>query len=191
MSNTLFFLRLSCFTAAAFWSGQDEQGNSFNFARGKRGNIAGSFTNFATGDVYQFGTDADGSPVVHTIPSDLFPEEADPEDGGAELDVGGGGARNLLRGAVENIFTENQHSDGRKLEVGDQIDVMVPWTKKAECANSGLSQGCTLTDQTYDAMMTMVELAVFETNQAFINSGVHTQFRLVHAYRDPSYVETR
>jgi peptidyl-Asp metalloendopeptidase len=38
-------------------------------------------------------------------------------------------------------------------------------------------------------MQALVELAVAETNTAFINSGIHTQLSLVHSFRHDTYVE--
>jgi len=72
---------------------------------------------------------------------------------------------------------------------GSVIDVMFVWTKLAECRNAKLQEGCVLTDKTKDAMMDICELAIAQTNQAFKNSAIHTQLRLVHAYRHPTYVE--
>merc|ERR1711862_669820 len=59
-------------------------------------------------------------------------------------------------------------------------DVMVVWTKRAECKNSGLSPGCTLTTQTRANMFAKINLAVDETNTAFSLSGINTELRLVH-----------
>lgn len=72
---------------------------------------------------------------------------------------------------------------------GSNLDVMVVWTKQAECAESGLSSGCTLTETTHANMKGLVDLAVYETNVAFELSGIYTEIRLVHAYRHPDYIE--
>jgi Metallo-peptidase family M12B Reprolysin-like len=95
-------------------------------------------------------------------------------------------------------FTLSQQSNaalrgsGRSLydDSGKTIDIMVVWTMDAECANSKLDKGCTLTNLTETNMRGLVQLAIAETNTAFELSGVATQLRLVHAYRDPDYVET-
>ena len=78
---------------------------------------------------------------------------------------------------------------------GDELDIMVVWTRKAECSYSNNldddGPGCTSVDQdSYEDMMALVNLAIQETNEAFIGSGVPTQLRLVHAYRHPTYVES-
>lgn len=93
------------------------------------------------------------------------------QDGGTEGLRGTGPPRNLLD------------------DEGGTIDVLVLWTKNAECRRNGLSRGCTLTEDTKDTMHAMAQLAVEETNVAFDNSGVNTQFRLVHSYRDDNYTE--
>ena len=59
----------------------------------------------------------------------------------------------------------------------------------AECKQSGLSEGCLHTATTEINMRGLIDLAVAETNTAYENSGINTQLRLVHAYRDPDYVE--
>ncbi len=67
---------------------------------------------------------------------------------------------------------------------------MVVWTKKAECAKSGLGAGCSLSAVTENNMRGLIDLAIAETNTAYDSSGVTAQLRLVHAYRDPNYVES-
>ena len=74
-------------------------------------------------------------------------------------------------------------------DLGGTIDVLVVWTKKAECRKSGLTAGCTLTATTENNIRGLIDLAVAETNTAYDLSGVTTQLRLVYAYRDPNYVE--
>ena len=67
---------------------------------------------------------------------------------------------------------------------------MVLWTKDAECKNAKAALGCTLTQQTYDSMIATIELAIVQSNNAFIDSGIpQVQFNLVHAYREESYTE--
>jgi hypothetical protein len=73
---------------------------------------------------------------------------------------------------------------------GSTIDVLVVWTKEAECGKAGLGSGCVVTPATAAIMRGLIDLAVAETNTAYTLSGVFTSLRLVHAYRDPDYVET-
>jgi hypothetical protein len=80
---------------------------------------------------------------------------------------------------------------GRMLydDSGSNIDVLVVWTSDAECGNSGFSPGCTLTATTESNMRGLIDLAVEETNTAYSLSGMLSSLRLVHAYRDTTYVE--
>lgn len=72
---------------------------------------------------------------------------------------------------------------------GTNMDIMVVWTSSAECAASGLSMGCTLDDETELMMRNLIDLAIDETNDAFLQSGVESELLLVEAYRDESYNE--
>merc|ERR1711971_332561 len=82
------------------------------------------------------------------------------------------------------------HQERRLVDDGSQLDVMVVWTKKAECRKSNLAHGCTLTKVTEQNMLDLVELSVSETNVAYELSNIYTKLHLVHAYRHPGYVET-
>lgn len=90
-----------------------------------------------------------------------------------------------------SLFNQQQKQEHRGLvdDSGSTIDVMVVWTKKAECRKSNLAAGCTNTATTENNMRGLIALAVAETNTAYSLSGVTTQLRLVHAYREPNYVE--
>lgn len=66
---------------------------------------------------------------------------------------------------------------------------MVVWTKRAECKKSGLAAECTLTSTTENNMRGLIDLAIAETNTALALSGVAMQLHLVHAYREPVYIE--
>jgi len=78
---------------------------------------------------------------------------------------------------------------GLQLDDGSVLDVMVPWTEFAECANSGLPRGCEVNENTELNMLALVDLAIAETNTAYELSGVDTVLRLVHAYRESGYTE--
>jgi hypothetical protein len=86
------------------------------------------------------------------------------------------------------------HSDTSRRQLyddlGGNVDVLVVWTKKAECNNAGLPLGCTLTEATENKMRGLIDLAVAETNTAFELSGMFASLRLVHAYRDSDYIES-
>jgi len=130
------------------------------------GFIAGSMVDPKSGMVHQFSGKDGGELRFKSTPSADFPEEADPE--GDDDDV----AKQV--DSLENNGTTAQSAE---------IDVMVLWTRDAECKNAGLQAGCTVTPDTYSAMMATVELAVVETNQGYSNSQVDARIRLVHSYR--------
>lgn len=105
--------------------------------------------------------------VITCQPTSDFPPEASPRQGQA---------RRYLRSE------ENGH---RELVETDP-DIMVVWTVNAECRNANLPRGCNVTAQTQANMMGKIQLAIFETNQAYNASGVAMQLRLVAAFRDTS-----
>ena len=72
---------------------------------------------------------------------------------------------------------------------GGNLDIVVVWTKDAECRNSGLPIGCALTTQTHTAMQNRVNLAIEETNTAYQLSGVNTELLLVNSYRHETFDE--
>lgn len=115
-----------------------------------------------------------------------FPEEEDagvplPEDGERNLAVVG----KKLRGTALDLGLERRLYN----DLGDNLDIMVVWTKEAECRQSGFGKDCILDEDTELEMRGIVDLAVSETNTAFTDSGIETQLRLVHAYRDDTYTE--
>jgi hypothetical protein len=75
---------------------------------------------------------------------------------------------------------------------GSNVDLLVVWTTAAECRASLMddASSCTLTAATRRTIMGAIQLAVSETNTAFVESGIQTQLRLVHAYREANYVES-
>ena len=136
-------------------------------------------------------------------PEDDFPNEEEP----VEVTAEDGDERSLrvvpssssnpknatssIRGSASGInlgFGDNS----RRLydDSGDTLDIMVVWTSEAECKNSRLSRFCTLDATTESNMRGLIDLAVEETNTAYSLSGIETELRLVHAYRDLDYVET-
>jgi hypothetical protein len=81
---------------------------------------------------------------------------------------------------------------GRRLydDSGATVDIMVVWTKAAECGTAGKASPCTLNAATEQTMRGLIDLSVAYTNVAFNMSGALTQLRLVHAYRDEDYIES-
>lgn len=148
------------------------------------GRLFGSVVDEETGDVCQFQADSTGQNTVVCTPTSEFPDEGEPQDEGVSTDPA---VPQYLRGIDASSF--RNHEGNRQLQTS-QMDVLVVWTSKSECRNSGLSgAGCSLTATTEANMRARIDLAMQETNTAYTSSGVNTQLNLVHAYRDPTYVE--
>jgi hypothetical protein len=179
------------------WYGEQCTGNAkdANFITSKDQNglskVFGSLR--ISTDICSIQPNANGTEGMLCTPETEFPPEQDglepPDDGDEEYE---GYVRNLHVGFDPTISeggAENIH--GRLLydDSGTNIDVMVVWTNDAECANSKLPRGCTLTAITESNMRGLIDLAVSETNTAFSQSGILSSLRLVYAYRDPTYAE--
>jgi hypothetical protein len=78
---------------------------------------------------------------------------------------------------VENVYDDK----------GGNLDVMVVWTKDAECEHAGIGAGCTPTAETTASMHALINLAIEESNTAFKLSGVDTELLLAYSYRHPTY----
>ena len=145
-------------------------------------------------DVCHVSPNADGIDEIACTPINHFPEEeesvlAPPRD---EDDfVNRDKTRNLEFAFDSNaVVSATMHRDLQD-NTTVVIDVMVVWTKEAECKVSGLNDmsTCVLTTVTENNMLGLIDLAVAETNTALQLSGMYSTLRLVHAYRDPDYVE--
>ena len=90
--------------------------------------------------------------------------------------------------------SSSQQQGGRSLydDSGSTLDVMIVWTREAECRynNLGYDETCDLTPAHEMLFKVMVEMLVEEANTAFTESGIDTQLRLVHSYRHKSYIES-
>jgi len=139
-----------------------------------------STLNETSGIVTKYGVDAEGVTYVVEMQSGEYMEELDP----VRLD----GPEEPVRKDRER---RNLDTD-RDPQSPYCIDILVVWTKRAECydATRGKNSTCTLTPTTANNIQAKVNLAVFETNVAFKNSNIGAQFRLVHSYRHPDYIET-
>ena len=182
----------------AYWYGEDSSdGSTFNYVQHSNGYITGSLVDLSNDVVMQIQVE-DGIPVVTITDSSAFPPEVDPVDGEdvdnrrslASKDSKKGGLR-INSFSSQNKMSEKEGDSRRSLydDNGGNIDVMVLWTKEAECRNNGQASNCSVSQTSYNAMMARVELAVEETNTAYDLSGVQTQLLLVHAYRHPTYVD--
>lgn len=134
------------------------------------GAIAGSIVDPDTGMVHQF-IGEEGELEFTSTPSSDFPDEAEPlEDDELEQ---------------EEALVESNNS----VSDGSVIDVMVLWTKDAECINAGRSWPCSLSSSTLRKMRAKIALAIQETNDAYTRSKIFTKLRLVHTYREMNYKE--
>jgi hypothetical protein len=151
-------------------------------------------------DVCQFRPNAFGYDEMSCKSSTLFIEEEDPIEAPPLENEYHERTRNLHFGFNPSWSndTTSAHSVRRGTkntqrtlydDSGSNIDVMVVWTKEAECKTSKLQPGCTLTATTESNMRGLIDLAVAETNTAFELSGMLSSLRLVYAYRHPTYVE--
>ena len=152
-------------------------------------------------EICQIAPNIDGEEEMNCIPNVEFMDEDlsmdVPEEGYRKRDLsrqyrfGFTPAANQAHRA-RSLRADNQNTSRRQLydDLGGNVDVLVVWTKKAECNNAGLPAGCVLTDATESKMRGLIDLAVAETNTAFELSGMFATLRLVHAYRDPDYMES-
>ena len=152
-------------------------------------------------DICQIAPSADGDEEMNCIPSVEFMDEDLSMDVPDEALLDRGLTSQYMFGFTpsrnqnhlyRSLRVDNRPNSRRQLydDLGGNVDVLVVWTKKAECNNAGLPSGCTLTDATENKMRGLIDLAVAETNTAFELSGMFSTLRLVHAYRDPVYVES-
>ena len=131
---------------------------------------------------------------VECTPLSDFPDEDEFLD-----DDDGIGDRQLVVQEVQNYISGfvpqagRLRGNNRRLydDSGATIDVLVVWTKQAECLYTKKGKGpeCGLDQTSYDSMAGLVDLLVEQANVAFASSGVQFSIRLVHKYRHSSYVE--
>ena len=160
-----------------FTFGKGEKGSTLNLLQTPNGQLFGSITDTADDTVTQIGVDADGNNYVDITPTSEFPPEAEPFD-----------TLGLMDG---NPFQERFLSKtARRVSNAEvTIDVLVVWTKNAECAHSKLAKQCQVNNNTMQSMISLIELAIFETNVAYKSSGVQIKLELVHSYRSETYDE--
>ena len=91
--------------------------------------------------------------------------------------------------SLMSIVPQNMRSRSLYDDSGGNIDIVVVWTRDAECRHFGLPTDCTPNRLTYIGMQNLVKLAVEETNTAYDLSGVDTKLLVVHGYRHPTLDE--
>jgi len=195
--------------SARSWYGENDLGASLSYLRSTEDQIFGSLVDVENDEVTQIRV-SQGSPVAITTASSDFGEELEPpnevEPKGRKLSLNTSMEASSTAGFHDNeqdTSTKSLQTDSmiqnlkdtilqqgmsRGLDdSGDVLDVMVVWTKDAECKNAGFVPGCTLTASTDSSMRALIDLAVEETNTAYEISGANTELLLVHAYRHPTY----
>ena len=177
------------------------------------GNVHGSLIDLSDDTVSQLHVDADGLPFVVVTPSSDFPKELsaipintrdkdgkdDESPSHRDLMMTRPNSSQIMDDydspSVDPISPDNKSSQNRLLQSigfddsGKNLDILVVWTKNAECKESNLQKGCAVNSRTKDNMKELVKLAVAETNHAFRTSNIDTELVLVHSYRHPTYVE--
>ena len=189
----------------AHWSGScDGDADDANFiARIDKNGKESIYGSIHVGnEICQIGPNIFGDEEILCIPKNEFKTEDDPrsippEDSPNKLRMLTSATKFGFIPANENIAINatlrgsNHHHENRQLfdNSGSNIDVLVVWTKLAECLKAGLLPGCIVTSSTESLMRGLIDLAIAETNTAYALSGIFTSLRLVHAYRDPDYIE--
>ena len=191
-----------------YWYGEDIDGSTFNYVQDADGNMMGSLVDVTNSTVMQFQIE-DGVPTVIIRDSSNIPPYLEPPEEYEAVEHD----RSLFttstmndRKAEDNFvanepvsklpeqtnlfsFDNDKQQESRSLydDEGGNLDIMVLWTKDAECRNAGLSIGCTLTETTTALMQSRINLAIQETNTAYRLSGIETELLLVHSYRHPTF----
>jgi hypothetical protein len=187
------------------WYGVSDDNFAMNLIESE-GKIYGSYSD--NDYIYSISTDDDGNPIVTGKLTADFPDELDAADlndldyetflAGNHTDGGEGAGEDetnndnsfahepmrqlgLRGGSVSSSFLNI--TDRQLAEAHTTLDVMVVWTKNAECKKSRKKEGCTPTKADTERMRGLIDLAVAETNVAFERSDVKITLRLVHAYR--------
>ena len=158
-----------------FLSGEEENGSSINLLRKPDGQIIGSMTDVIEGTVTQLKVDMDGINSVEIIPSSDFPPEAD-----AVVELVPNKEAPPQRFLFDTLKIPNVT---RRVNIASMItiDVLVLWTKNAECKYATEDRSCTRNNGTKEQMVALIELAIFETNTAYEKSGVNLKLELAHS----------
>jgi hypothetical protein len=167
------------------WYWLTEHGRSFNLVKVANQDF-GVFD--YGGIVYDFFQDKYGHYQVRTTPKTEIPLEADGRRHSPDVVVQHDN-NIFIRNPVEqdNIRNLNAHNgtqtanqlrglrgdSQRQLGIGDIVlDVLVVWTKNAECGESSLPASCTLDADTETMMRGRIATAISRSNTAYENSGI-------------------
>jgi hypothetical protein len=146
---------------------------------GDKRQITGSFWN--GNDLYQVSFDGKGNEVVLKQNVNQFVDEEDPDD-------------DHLDANERRMLEEDPSAWSRELQYNDDpgtLDVMVIYTKGAMCrmAFDKNTRDCPVNTANQRPIEAVIDLAILESNTAFINSGIPAELRLVHTYMDPDFSE--
>ena len=160
-------------TKRSYFHGEDSKGSTFNLLEksgcdGER-IFVGSVVDVKDDIVHKIIRNDRGETIVRSMPSSEFREINEDKRSSYGYD--------LTKANAEHADAEKRRKRPKNKKVYKQsidvIDVMVVWTKHAECKNSLLSEGCNLTNVTTDNMKSLIDLAVQETNTAFELSKIY------------------
>lgn len=184
--------------AAKGFYGVTDDGSTLQYIRGENDTVFGSLVDIDEGTVTQISVDYEGNQIMETIKSLDFPPELDPPELEAPepkvetADVslvediystkslqGTGASRALALFPIEDTDMKSRSL----LDDGSTLDILIVWTRDAECENSGLAAGCDPTELTQTNMLALVDLAIQETNTAYANSNILTTLRAVNPQR--------
>ena len=184
-------------TDYGYWYGENnDDGSTFNYVQDGANNMAGSLVDIENDVVMQFKVENGNQTVIITNSSSFPPEyhhdinkrmlsiasdEKQSNEQPSQAKKAPSHSSNLRGGkrTTRSLYDDN----------GGNLDIVVVWTKRAECRNAGLDADCTLTQETQTAMQNLVNLSIEETNTAYELSGVETRLLLAHSYRHPTYDE--
>ena len=183
-----------------YWEGMDEaDGSTFAYVQSNKETVAGSMVDATTGNVFQFLREKNGTMVVSITHSSEFPPEGEPihEDLPnrklARVDPVPPTTTTMMIPALRQQLEQTSAQASRKLldDLGGNLDVLVVWSVKAECARSSLAfdPPCSVDATTEQTMKDLINLAISETNSGFSASGINTALHLAHSYRDTTFVE--
>jgi len=167
------------------WYGTSAVGSA-NIVQGKGEAVEGSFV---VDDEICIISYINGSHEMSCKLTSDYPPSLDPQDETQLAIVNEAGDKIDINPADSFVGTTKK-TMLRSASTSSILDVMVVWTEDAECKKSNLPVGCTVTTATEQTMRNHIDLAVFETNVAYSESFIDAQLRLVHAYRDSTYVES-
>ena len=164
-------------------TGEDANGNFVSIVKRNDGKMVGSMVDVENNEIVQITYDDDGKMHALVKSVDEFPPEAH-----AEVEEGVSIPQRLLERNTHGInFVPTNFNSTISRDTAESentiIDVLVAWTRKAECFQSKKSANCSVNDKTKEKMEDLIDLAILETNQAYQNSGVSITLELAHAYR--------